>query len=87
MSMSKLKFAVPPPVGRWQFEQFIANRKSDWTFIKFIAKAAYGVGYELRPSVVISPGLVLERFGGVAASHTAATVMSKTRPGFAMGPQ
>jgi acyl-CoA synthetase (AMP-forming)/AMP-acid ligase II len=49
--------------------QFIANRQSDWRFIKFFAKAAYGIGYQLRPTVAISPGLVLERHAASQPSH------------------
>ena len=48
---------------------FIANRRSDWRRIKFLAKAAYGVGYELRPTVAISPGLVLERHAANRPKH------------------
>ena len=57
------------PLMLTRYRQFKANRQSDWKFIKFFAKAAYGIGYELRPTVAISPGLVLERHAANQPKH------------------
>ena len=48
---------------------FAENRKSDLRFAKFFMKAAYGVGYELRPGQKLSPGLVLERHAEERPNH------------------